>query len=410
VRLAIVSAKFPYGPHEPYLNSELRALAPYFERITVFPTSPKRTAAQFPNIAAEVRLLELFSAKTVVGALRAFLARPIRTSRTVWRVLTTRSEVRVKAKNAAVITLGLAVGDELRRGGSTHVHSCWLSTPATVAYIAAQIADIPWSSTAHRWDIYERNALPLKLTSACFIRAISSRGKADLVDMLEDGASSNIEVVHVGVDVSEPAPAPDAFSDTRPFRLLCAANLVPVKGHADLFHAIALLRERGVNLRCTVAGDGPLRGGLKRLSNDLALTGIVEFRGSVEHKRLLDELHTGRYDALVLASREDRAGLMEGIPVALMEAMAAGVPVITTMTGSIPELVDEDCGRIVPQRDVVALATAIEILATDPKLRQRLAASAYQRVSDNFNVIRVGKSLAHLIGVSDLYSKVGAGL
>ena len=101
----------------------------------------------------------------------------------------------------------------------------------------------------------------------------------------------------------------------------------------------------------------------------MGLGDTVRFRGHVAHDELLATIRAGDYDAMVLTSLELPGGLMEGIPVALMEAMALGLPVITTDTGSIGELVDESCGRIVPQRDVDRIAAAIAELATSPALR-----------------------------------------
>jgi glycosyltransferase involved in cell wall biosynthesis len=91
---------------------------------------------------------------------------------------------------------------------------------------------------------------------------------------------------------------------------------------------------------------------------------------------------------------------MEGIPVALMEAMALGLPVLTTATGSITELVDERCGRVVPQGDVQAIAAALTELAGDPGLRARLARAAYDKVCAEFNVATIARELARLIGAA----------
>ena len=101
---------------------------------------------------------------------------------------------------------------------------------------------------------------------------------------------------------------------------------------------------------------------------------------------------------MVLTSLELPGGLMEGIPVALMEAMALGLPVVTTDTGSIGELVDDGCGRIVQQRDVTAIAAAVAELAQDPALRAALARAAHAKVAADFNVTSVARRLAQLIG------------
>jgi colanic acid/amylovoran biosynthesis glycosyltransferase len=397
MKLALVSAKFPFGGKEPYLHAELRALAPYFERIGVFPTSPSDPEWGFADVAAEVERRELLGTDTLVDAALALVTRP-RASLAAVGALLRGSRPAVALKNLAVVPLGLSLGFRLRRDRYDHVHSYWLSTPASVAFLAARVAGIPWSSTGHLWDIYEDNALALKLPDARFVRAISARGRRDLL-ATPGCASADVRVIHVGVDVPDAPPAATgAPTAARPFALLCAANLVPKKGHADLLDALAELCDRGVAVRCTVAGDGELRDALHAQAHALGLDDVVVFRGHVAHAALLGEMRAGAYDAMVLTSLELPGGLMEGIPVALMEAMALGLPVITTDTGSITELVDDTCGRVVDQRNVTAIAAAVAELADDPELRAALARAAYEKVRAEFNVVRVARELAAAIG------------
>ena len=127
------------------------------------------------------------------------------------------------------------------------------------------------SSTAHLWDIYEENALALKLRSARFVRAISARGRLDLLAAVPDIAPARISVLHVGVDVPETAPAAPTRHAGTPFALLCAANLVRKKGHADLLRAVAAVRSGGTDVRLTLAGDGDLRDNLEALVRELQL-------------------------------------------------------------------------------------------------------------------------------------------
>ena len=397
MKLALVSAKFPFGGKEPYLDAELRALAPHLDGITVFPTSPESRVLGFSNVAADVVRLGLWSPATLGLALTALATRPVRSLRAVAALLRAPYRRNVKLKNLAVVPLGLALGVRLARDRFDHVHSYWLSTPATVAYLAAQVAGIPWSSTGHLWDIYENNALAVKLPGAAFVRAISERGKRDLLATLDGRrAEARVDVVHVGVEIPPP-PAVRREETSRPFTILCAANLVRKKGHSDLLEALAAVRSRGIAVDCTIAGDGPLRAPLEAQVAALGLEGAVRFRGHVAHDALLAEIAAGEYDAMVLTSLELPGGLMEGIPVALMEAMALGLPVITTETGSIMELVDESCGRIVPQRDVEAIGAAIAELADSPALRARLAEAAYEKVRHDFNVVGVAERLAGLL-------------
>jgi colanic acid/amylovoran biosynthesis glycosyltransferase len=395
MKLAIVSAKYPFGGKEPYLHVELRAMERFFKSIVVFPTSPETTTLGYTNLPAAVERRGLYAFRTFRDAFLALALRPRESLGAIAELFLGAYPRGVKLKNIAIVPSGLALGLRLRRGGFDHVHSYWLSTPASLAFLAARVAGVNWSSTAHLWDIYENNALATKLRSAGFIRAISARGKQDLLHT--PGCSgARIFVVHVGVDIP---PLPHVQRPPKPgaFALLCAANLVLKKGHRYLISALAILAAEGTQFHCTIAGDGELRAELETLVDSVGLTAAVSFRGHVRHTVLLDEIRAGTYDAMVLPSLELPGGLMEGIPVALMEAMSLGLPVISTATGSIGELLDDQSGRVIPQGDVAALAGSIRELASDPVLCSRLARRGYEKVRCDFNVREGARRLAELI-------------
>jgi len=171
-----------------------------------------------------------------------------------------------------------------------------------------------------------------------------------------------------------------------------------VKGHRYLVDALGLLRERRVAFDCDFAGDGELRARIAEQIARLGLEHCVHLLGAVDHDRLTASLADGAYDLAVLASTE-RPQEHEGIPVALMEAMAAALPVVATDTGSIDELVGPDAGLLVPQRDAAGLADALERLIANPGERRRLGEGARQRVLGGFDNARTIQTLATLMGV-----------
>lgn len=173
-----------------------------------------------------------------------------------------------------------------------------------------------------------------------------------------------------------------------------AANFVEIKGHVYLVEAVRLLRGRGVRVRMDLAGDGPLRGPIEHKVRDYGLEEEVKFLGPVPHERLMAQLQTGAWDLMVLPSIEDQAGAREGIPVSLMEAMSCEIPVISTSTGGIPELLAEGAGVLVPPKDPPALAEAIERLARNPVLRKQLAEAGRQRVQESFSLEKIVAELA----------------
>ena len=392
MRLGVISAKYPYGSKEPYLDTELRALAPGTEAIVVIPASPDTAERGFTDVAGEVVRLPLLSRDTMRLAARTLLRRPGRAVRALVIVLFERYPLRAKLKNLAVVPKALAVAELARRHRLDHLHAYWLSTPATVAWFAARVAGIAFSATAHRWDIYEDNLTRRKLADARFVRTISERGRRDL--LARTGADpARVTVIRLGVALAEEQAHAGARPDGAPLRILCAAALVPVKGHAVLLEALTRLRRQGVAFACTFAGDGPLRADLAAAAEAAGLGDAVTFAGVIPHDRLLERLQRGEFDVSVLASVERGGGLMEGVPVALIEAMASGTVVVATASGSIGELVDGETGLLVPHSDPAALAEALARVARDGALRARLRAAAQRRVRSEFDVRR---TIVHL--------------
>ena len=118
----------------------------------------------------------------------------------------------------------------------------------------------------------------------------------------------------------------------------------------------------------------------------MGLSDQVSFKGVLSHEALLDRLASGAYDIAVLPSLTAQNQDKEGVPVFLMEAMAAGLPVVSTPNGGIGELAEGDACRLVPEGDAAALARAIAELAADPGERERLALAGERRVRESFEI------------------------
>lgn len=296
-------------------------------------------------------------------------------------------------KNLAVYPKGMWLASVVREWQAEHIHAHWASTTATMALVAGELAGVPWSFTAHRGDIAENNLLAQKARRAAFTRAIDGRGAQELA-VLSGLANWKPHVIHMGVALP-PTIARDrisAASDS--LRAVMAANFVAIKGHVYLVEAVRLLRNRGVRVRVDLAGDGPLRAAIERKVRDYGLDAEVRFLGPVPREQFMAQLQAGAWDLMVLPSIEDQAGGREGIPVSLMEAMSCEVPVISTNTGGIPELLEEGTGVLVPPKDPPALAEALERLAKNPSLRKQLATAGRQRVQEGFCLEEIVAQLA----------------
>jgi glycosyltransferase involved in cell wall biosynthesis len=163
------------------------------------------------------------------------------------------------------------------------------------------------------------------------------------------------------------------------------ASFEEVKGHKYLIQACRLLWERGIEFACYFVGEGPLR---REVEVEIAKAGLsdkINLLGTLPRPEVASLL--SRMNVMALASVQTRRGNREGIPVALMEGMASGLPVVASAISGIPELVESGrTGLLVPSRDPVALADALEKLSKDQELRRRLGTAGREKVMREFNL------------------------
>ena len=317
----------------------------------------------------------------------------------MWRIIGTilrRSRTRkIAAKNLAILPKAVFVANLLRNKRVEHIHAHWGSTTATMAWIISELTGIPWSVTFHRWDIKENNMLEEKVKSAKFVRCISENGRDELLNMISGKYKNKVKVIHMGVKT--PDKTSEAKIDRDFFTIVTPANLLEVKGHKFLVEACSILIERGIEcFQCIFYGGGPLKEKLENMIKEKNLTEYIKMPGVIPHERLIDMYKNHRIDMVVLPSITTSNGEHEGIPVALMEAMAAGVPVISTTTGGIPELVDNGAGILVPPEDSKALAKAIERLFKDLKLRRELGIKGREKVKKEFAIDSIVRKMVEL--------------
>jgi colanic acid/amylovoran biosynthesis glycosyltransferase len=384
MRIALVTASLPYGPGEAFLVPEIQALIDAGHEIRVIPVWPRGSIVH--GDAATLERLTWGAALLSPAIIRDTARHLLGGGGLAPRLLTSKRP-RIAVKNLTVKAKGLWLSSRLREWKAEHVHAYWGSVPASLAWIAATQARIPWSFTLHRWDIYENNLLSRKLKDACFCRCVSSRGAHDLAGIAPTAPPPRI--LHVGVRVRDSA---QRVSPTG-LRILVPASLLAIKGHTVLLEALALLKSQGLSPEVTLAGDGPLRSQLEREASQLGLE-RVRFLGAVPHEELLDSLRGGYWSIAVLPSLAGGFGQHEGIPVALLEAMEAGLAVVATRSGSIPELVTPGSGLLVEPGNAVQLADGIRAMVVDSTLRHQLAMAGPERVRADFDVDSVAGTLA----------------
>jgi colanic acid/amylovoran biosynthesis glycosyltransferase len=218
-----------------------------------------------------------------------------------------------------------------------------------------------------------------KVETADFICCISHFARSQL---LREGTFAHwhkLEVCRLGVDTEAMRGVMRQTPSDARFEILCVGRLTPSKAQYILVSAIQELRSRYRNIHLRIVGDGEDRETLGMHVARLGLEDHVAFEGPIGHDRIRDYYATS--DLFVLAS------FAEGLPVVLMEAMAMGVPVVSTTVAGIPELIrHERDGLLVAPSDVEGLAAAIAKLIDDPDLRARLSASARRVVETRYNL------------------------
>ena len=307
---------------------------------------------------------------------------------------------RLKGVGQALAAVGLA--GRLRALGVGHVHCHFAHAPATVGMYAAGQLGVPFSFTGHANDLFERRALlNRKLRRAAFVACIS-RWHRELYRSTLGGRGGSaaddgrFPLVRCGVDLDTWAGGPaegaaegsadgsaEKISPRRPLRVVTVCRLVEKKGVETLLRSMALL---DLPWRLTVAGDGPRRAALEALCKELDIAPRVRWLGSVANGRVGELLADA--DLFALPCRTDARGDRDGIPVALMEAMAAGVAVVAGDLPALRELVaDGETGRLIDGDSPgapAALAAAVDELARDDTLRRRLAAAGRALVGREF--------------------------
>lgn len=293
---------------------------------------------------------------------------------------------------------GLALARRLRGLGITHLHAHFAHAPATVAMYAAQQLGRPFSFTGHAVDLFrDRALLRVKLQRARFVNCISAWHRA-FYQQLVPRPDADYPVVRCGVDLDEFAPAERAPGS--PPVLLGVGRLVPKKGFDVLLEAAALLVQRGLDFRIRIAGDGPELERLTAQREKLGLTTRVDLLGACSNPQVRALLKEA--DLFVLPCQVDREGDRDGIPVVLMEAMAAGVPVVSGDLPTLRELViPGQTGELVTPGQPGPLAECLAALLASPERRRQRADAGRRRVAEEFalnvNIQRIRNMLQKMV-------------
>ena len=280
-----------------------------------------------------------------------------------------------------------------------HLHGHFCHGAATITWFVSRITGIPFSFTAHAKDIYQKKLNPgdllaRKLAAARFVATCTGANFEHLSGLLPE--SRTIHTIYHGLDTGVFSPSPVTPKSATTPLVVSVGRLVEKKGFAYLIEACVQLKQRGLKFRCAIVGEKDEQFDvLRRMIDALDLRDRVSLRGPMPQAELRDLYRQATMFVLPCQIMDD--GDRDGIPNVLAEAMATGLPVVSTRISGIPELVRDGVeGILVRQRDTDALARAMEGLLREPELRAAMGIAARERICRCFDSNKTTSALRDL--------------
>jgi colanic acid/amylovoran biosynthesis glycosyltransferase len=290
------------------------------------------------------------------------------------------------------------VGLRMQQKGLRHLHAHFAGMAARTAYWIQRFFDVPFSFTAHANDIFAPRDFVVSLAklfeSAAAVVTVSDYAVRQLRERFPESASK-VHRVYNGVDLARFKSAD--LTSAVPV-IVSIGRLIEKKGFADLIAACGLLRERGRVFECRIIGEGPLEEKLREQIAERDLADSVQLLGPQTQVQIAAHLASANLFALPCTRETD--GGMDNLPTVIMEAMAAGLPVVSTPLAGVPEMVEAGVtGELVPDRNPGDLAAAIERIIDDPGRARRLGERGREIAREKFSIETSVRQLLELFGL-----------
>ena len=352
----------------------------------------KMTAVEGAEVARTHYLKRRGALAAGAALAEAFLRAPLRVLRALRQAARLAgADPRRLLYHVFYIAEAALLGSWMRAQGIGRVHVHFANAASSVGLLTSSMWGVDFSFSVHGPDEFfdaERSRLREKVARASFVRCIGAFARSQMMFVSDPEHWDKFRVCPLGVDPSD-APARADGGDGRTLRILCVGRLVAAKGQEVLLAALKTLIERGRPAQAVFVGAGPMRARLERKAAEWGLSQSVEFTGALNQDAV--RVRYAQADVFVLPS------FAEGIPVVLMEAMAAGIPCVSTHVAGIHELIrtGQD-GILVSPSDTEGLADVLDRLHSDPGLRRSLGAAGAQRVRERYDL---EKNLDRLKGI-----------
>jgi colanic acid/amylovoran biosynthesis glycosyltransferase len=341
----------------------------------------------------------LFSSKLIFAHGYFLLRSPLKYIRALWRAIwQTWPKLADFGKMLVVFPKAVYFARQIQEMEVDHIHAHFVWLNGIAAQIASDLTGVTYSLHAHAWDIFQRNreCIRHQLELATAIVTVSDYHRRYLADLCPRWLLEDIHVVHYGLDPMEFIPL-ETSTNGKVSQIISVGSLFVKKGHEYLIDACARLADKGFPFHCSIVGSGFLREALQAQIDERCLQDKVTLLGAKNQAEVLELYRHSDIFALPCVVSKD--GDRDGMPNVLLEAMAMGLPVITTPVTGNPELVhDGETGLLVPERDSQALALALERLINDRTLRHKLGEQGRQTVLAGFDIHQTAAQMAIIFG------------
>lgn len=386
MKLAVIVTEYPKST-ETFIYRDLVAFHEAGCEVVLYHLAPYRKDQPLHGFAAPTRGWVRPIGFAQPGAVARAMARhPAALTRAIAQLTAAYARhPRMLGKSLALLPKALAIAEDARAQGCSHVHAEFAGHPATAAWLGRQAGGLDYSVSCRAHDIFRTQALlPEKLGAAKAVRTVSEFGARFLRQRVAGMAARDIHVIHSSVAIGRIDPVEEALS-TDPFRILYVGALEPKKGVEYLLDALAQVGGKLGAWRLDAIGQGPSGEALKARAAALGLSDRVTFHGA----RPFEEVAAAyrRASVCVAPSVIGPDGRQEGIPNVMIEALAYQRPAITTAISGIPELIrDGDTGLLVPQADAAALGAALVRVHRDPAAALEMARRGRAHVAREFDL------------------------
>ncbi len=321
--------------------------------------------------------------KVLAANLRWFARRPARYLSTMWVLFSGMARSPdFFAKSVAAFTQGVFFAEVARSTGAVHLHAQWATHSTTALWVVFRLTGIPYSFTTHGADCFvNMTFLARKLRDAAFATPTNSHLRDRLVE-IEPSAASKLHVLRTGINLSRFHP--DLRRPRERFTIVSVARLSAMKGHVHLLDALVALVERGYDIDLRLVGGGEMHDEVVEMIRDRGLSDRVTVLGNQPREAVVEEIHAAHLH--VLTSVVLPSGETEGLPIALIESMAAGVPSVASRVAGVAELIEDGVsGIVLTPGDTDGVVEAIARLHDDPALAAAMSRAGRERAVEEYD-------------------------